>query len=158
MGRFVVQFLHFIWKSRSQSPEEELKSTEFKIFKVQCEAFVFCDNLSVMISICWCLWSWLVLDFFMKSKVIMAFCQWIYSAPCSYLLKIFLEMLISSSGRTYHLHTVPKVLLIVIPELDQLTDCPDLNLIVNLQVIFCRLQKCQTQHKNEATIKQLGHL
>lgn len=49
MGRFVVQFLHFIWKSRSLSPEEELKSTEFKIFKVQCEAFVFCDNLSVII-------------------------------------------------------------------------------------------------------------
>ncbi len=47
--------LHFIWKSRSQSLEEERRSTESMLLEVQCEVSTVSDDLCCHV-ICWC-WS-----------------------------------------------------------------------------------------------------
>ncbi len=47
--------LHFIWKSRSQSLEEEWRGTESMLLEVQCEVSSVSDNLGCHV-ICWC-WS-----------------------------------------------------------------------------------------------------
>ncbi len=47
--------LHFIWKSRSQSLEEEWRGTESMLLEVQCEVSTVCDDLGWHF-ICWC-WS-----------------------------------------------------------------------------------------------------
>ncbi len=47
--------LHFIWKSRSQSLEEEWRGTESMLLEVQCEVFTVSDDLGCHV-ICWC-WS-----------------------------------------------------------------------------------------------------
>ncbi len=46
---------HLIWKSRSQSLEEEWRGTESKLLEVQCEVSTVCDDLCCHV-ICWC-WS-----------------------------------------------------------------------------------------------------
>ncbi len=50
-----VLFLHFIWKSRSQSLEEEWRGTESMLLEVQCEVSTVSDDLGCHV-ICWC-WS-----------------------------------------------------------------------------------------------------
>ncbi len=47
--------LHFIWKSRSQSLEEEWRGTESMLLEVQCEVSTVSDGLGCHV-ICWC-WS-----------------------------------------------------------------------------------------------------
>ncbi len=47
--------LHFIWKSRSQSLEEEWRGTESMLLEVQCEISTVSDDLGCHV-ICWC-WS-----------------------------------------------------------------------------------------------------
>ncbi len=47
--------LHLIWKSRSQSLEEEWRSTESMLLEVQCEVSTVSDDLGCHV-ICWC-WS-----------------------------------------------------------------------------------------------------
>ncbi len=47
--------LHFIWKSRSQSLEEERRGTESMLLEVQCEVSTVSDDLGCHV-ICWC-WS-----------------------------------------------------------------------------------------------------
>ncbi len=47
--------LHLIWKSRSQSLEEEWRGTESMLLEVQCEVSTVSDDLSCHV-ICWC-WS-----------------------------------------------------------------------------------------------------
>ncbi len=47
--------LHLIWKSRSQSLEEEWKGTESMLLEVQCEVSTVSDDLGCHV-ICWC-WS-----------------------------------------------------------------------------------------------------
>ena len=47
--------LHVIWKSRSQSLEEEWRGTESMLLEVQCEVSTVCDDLGCHV-ICWC-WS-----------------------------------------------------------------------------------------------------
>ncbi len=47
--------LHFIWKSRSQSLEEEWRGTESMLLEVQCEVSTVSDDLGSHV-ICWC-WS-----------------------------------------------------------------------------------------------------
>ncbi len=47
--------LHFIWKSRSQSLEEEWRGTESMLLEVQCEVSTVSDDLGCHV-ICWC-WS-----------------------------------------------------------------------------------------------------
>ncbi len=47
--------LHFIWKSRSQSLEEEWRATESMLLEVQCEVSTVSDDLGCHV-ICWC-WS-----------------------------------------------------------------------------------------------------
>ncbi len=47
--------LHFIWKSRSQSLEEEWRRTESMLLEVQCEVSTVSDELGGHV-ICWC-WS-----------------------------------------------------------------------------------------------------
>ncbi len=49
------KFLHFIWKSRSQSLEEEWRGTESMLLEVQCEVSTVSDDLGCHV-ICWC-WS-----------------------------------------------------------------------------------------------------
>ncbi len=49
------QFLHLIWKSRSQSLEEEWRGTESMLLEVQCEVSTVSDDLGCHV-ICWC-WS-----------------------------------------------------------------------------------------------------
>ncbi len=49
------QILHFIWKSRSQSLEEEWRGTESMLLEVQCEVSTVSDDLGCHF-ICWC-WS-----------------------------------------------------------------------------------------------------
>ncbi len=43
----------FIWKSRSQSLEEERRGTESMLLEVQCEVSTVCDDLGCHV-ICWC--------------------------------------------------------------------------------------------------------
>ncbi len=45
--------LHFIWKSRSQSLEEEWRGTESMLLEVQCEVSTVSDDLGCHV-ICWC--------------------------------------------------------------------------------------------------------
>ncbi len=47
--------LHFIWKSGSQSLEEEWRGTESTLLEVQCEVSTVSDGLGCHV-ICWC-WS-----------------------------------------------------------------------------------------------------
>ncbi len=47
--------LHFIWKSMSQSLEEQLRGTESMLLEVQCEVSTVSDDLGCNV-ICWC-WS-----------------------------------------------------------------------------------------------------
>ncbi len=47
--------LHFIWKSKSQSLEEEWRGTEFMLLEVQCDVSTVSDDLGCHV-ICWC-WS-----------------------------------------------------------------------------------------------------
>ncbi len=47
--------LHFIWKSRSQSLEEEWRDTESMFLEVQCEVSTVCDDLGCHV-VCW-FWS-----------------------------------------------------------------------------------------------------
>ncbi len=47
--------MHFIWKSRSQSLEEEWRGTESMLLEVQCEVSTVSDDLGCHV-ICWC-WS-----------------------------------------------------------------------------------------------------
>ncbi len=47
--------LHFIWKSRTQSLEEEWRGTESMLLEVQCEVSTVSDDLGCHV-ICWC-WS-----------------------------------------------------------------------------------------------------
>ncbi len=47
--------LHLIWKSGSQSLEEERRGTESMLFEVQCEVSTVSDDLGCHV-ICWC-WS-----------------------------------------------------------------------------------------------------
>ncbi len=47
--------LHLIWKSRSQSLEEERRGTESMFLEVQCEVSTVSDDLGCHV-ICWC-WS-----------------------------------------------------------------------------------------------------
>ncbi len=47
--------LHFIWKSRSQSLEEDWRGTESMLLEVQCEVSTVSDDLGCHV-ICWC-WS-----------------------------------------------------------------------------------------------------
>ncbi len=47
--------LHFIWKSRSQSLEEEWRGTESMLLEAQCEVSTVSDDLGCHV-ICWC-WS-----------------------------------------------------------------------------------------------------
>ncbi len=47
--------LHLIWKSRSQSLEEEWRDTESMLLEVQCEVYTVSDDLGGHV-ICWC-WS-----------------------------------------------------------------------------------------------------
>ncbi len=47
--------LYFIWKSRSQSLEEEKRGTESMLLEVQCEVYTVSDDLGCQV-ICWC-WS-----------------------------------------------------------------------------------------------------
>ncbi len=47
--------LHFIWKSRSQSLEEERRDTESMLLEVQCEVSTVSDDLGCHV-ICW-FWS-----------------------------------------------------------------------------------------------------
>ncbi len=49
------KFLHFLWKSGSQSLEEERRGTESTLFEVQCEVSTVSDGLGCHV-ICWC-WS-----------------------------------------------------------------------------------------------------
>ncbi len=49
------KFLLFIWKSRSQSLEEEWRGTESMLLEVQCEVSTVSDDLGCHV-ICWC-WS-----------------------------------------------------------------------------------------------------
>ncbi len=49
------RILHFIWKSRSQSLEEEWRVTESMLLEVQCEVSTVSDDLGCHV-ICWC-WS-----------------------------------------------------------------------------------------------------
>ncbi len=49
------QILHFIWKSRSQSLEEDWRGTESMLLEVQCEVSTVSDDLGCHV-ICWC-WS-----------------------------------------------------------------------------------------------------
>ncbi len=44
---------HFIWKSGSQSLEEEWRGTESKLFEVQCEVSEVSDDLGCC-DFCWC--------------------------------------------------------------------------------------------------------
>ncbi len=46
--------LHLIWKSRSQSLEEEWRD-RIHVLEVQCEVYTVCDDLGCHV-ICWC-WS-----------------------------------------------------------------------------------------------------
>ncbi len=48
-------FLHLIWKSRSQSLEEDWRGTESMLLEVQCEVSTVSDDLGCHV-ICWC-WS-----------------------------------------------------------------------------------------------------
>ncbi len=50
-----VKILHFIWKSRSQSLEEEWGGTESMLLEVQCEVSTVSDDLGCC-DVCWC-WS-----------------------------------------------------------------------------------------------------
>ncbi len=45
--------LHLIWKSRSQSLEEEWRGTESMLLEVQCEVSTVSDDLGCHV-ICWC--------------------------------------------------------------------------------------------------------
>ncbi len=47
--------MHFIWKSKSQSLEEEWRGTESMLLEVQCEVSTVSDDLGCHV-ICWC-WS-----------------------------------------------------------------------------------------------------
>ncbi len=47
--------MHFIWKLRSQSLEEEWRGTESMVLEVQCEVSTVSDGLGDHV-ICWC-WS-----------------------------------------------------------------------------------------------------
>ncbi len=47
--------MHLIWKSRSQSLEEERRGTESMFLEVQCEVFTVSGDLGCHVS-CWC-WS-----------------------------------------------------------------------------------------------------
>ncbi len=47
--------LHLIWKSRSQSLEEEWRGTESMLLEVQCEVSTVSDDFGCHV-ICWC-WS-----------------------------------------------------------------------------------------------------
>ncbi len=47
--------LYLIWKSRSQSLEEERRDTESMLLEVQCEVSTVSDDLGCHV-ICWC-WS-----------------------------------------------------------------------------------------------------
>ncbi len=47
--------VHFIWKSRSRSLEEEWRGTESMLLEVQCEVSTVSDDLGCHV-ICWC-WS-----------------------------------------------------------------------------------------------------
>ncbi len=49
------KMLHFIWKSRSQSLEEEWRGTEYMLLEVQCKVSTVSDDLGCHV-ICWC-WS-----------------------------------------------------------------------------------------------------
>ncbi len=50
---FRWNILHFIWKSRSQSLEEEWRGTESMLLEVQCEVSTVSDDLGCHV-ICWC--------------------------------------------------------------------------------------------------------
>ncbi len=86
------KILHFIWKSRSQSLEEEWRGTESMLLEVQCEVSTVSDDLGCHV-ICWC-WSTVF------SEV---------HSQRSHLPSTFMKMLISFSSRTWHLPTLPKV-------------------------------------------------
>ena len=47
--------LHFLWKSRSQSLEEERRGTESRLLEVQCKVSTVSDGLGCHV-VCWC-WS-----------------------------------------------------------------------------------------------------
>ncbi len=97
------KILHFIWKSRSQSLEEEWRGAESMLLEVQCEVSTVSDDLGCHV-ICWC-WS----TVFSESTVNAAIYQEILEHFMLLLLTSFMEMLISFSSRTWHLPTLPKV-------------------------------------------------
>ncbi len=96
--------LHFIWKSRSQSLEEEWRGTESMLLEVQCEVSTVSD-LGCRV-ICWC---WSTHCVFWSPESTQPSPRKCLSISCFLLLTSFLEMLISFSSRTWHLSTLPKV-------------------------------------------------
>ena len=116
--------LHFLWKSRSQSLDEESRGKESTLLEVQCKVSTVSDGLGAMSSagvgpLC-----------FLRSRVNAA----IYQEVLEHFLLLtnFMEMQISFSNRTWHLHTVPKLPVpglrtMVSPVLNWPANSPDLS-------------------------------
>ncbi len=86
--------LHFIWKSRSQSLEEEWRGTESMLLEVQCDVSTVSDGLGCRV-ICWC---WSIVFFQVHNQ--RSSLPWNFGALYASVCWIFMEMLISFSSRT----------------------------------------------------------
>ncbi len=89
---------------RVQSPEEERRGTESTLLEVQCKVSTVSDGLGCHV-ICWC-WSTVFSEVQGQHSRIPGRFR---ALQCFLLLTIFMEMQISFSNRTWHLHTVPKL-------------------------------------------------
>ncbi len=96
--------LHFIWKSRSQSLEDEWRGTESTLFEVECEVSTVSDDLGCHV-IC-CCWSTVFSEVHSQRRHLPGNFRALHTSFC---WQSFMEMLISFSSRTWHLPTLPKV-------------------------------------------------
>ncbi len=102
--------LYLIWKSRSQSLEEERRDTESTLLEVQCEVSTVSDDLGCHV-ICWC-WSTVFSEVYSQHSHLPG------NIRALLLLTSFMGMLISFSSRIWLLPTLPTV-----PKAGSMTMC-----------------------------------
>ncbi len=94
----------FHLETRSQSLEEDWRGTESMLLEVQCEVSTVSDDLGCHV-ICWC-WSTVFSEVHSQRSHLPGNFRALHASFC---WQSFMEMLISFSSRTWHLHTLPKV-------------------------------------------------
>ncbi len=95
--------LYLIWKSRSQSLDEEWRGTESMLLEVQCEVSTVSDNLGCHV-ICWC-WSTVFSEVHSQRSHLPGNFRALHASFC---WQALWRCWFSCSSRTWHLPTLSK--------------------------------------------------